>query len=41
MLSDAFYPAKLITPRVAFGIEQLAIDYRNRARAVQETEKPR
>ncbi len=38
---ERFYPASLITPRIAFGIEQIAADYGKRKRAVQTPNKPR
>jgi hypothetical protein len=38
---EKFYPETQITPRVHFGIQQIAADFRKRADAVQKTPKPR
>jgi hypothetical protein len=38
---ERFYPPDLITPRIAFGIEQIAADYGTRTNGVPTTKKPR
>jgi hypothetical protein len=38
---ERFYPPNLITPRIAFGIEQIAAEYAKSGHAVQTPDKPR
>jgi hypothetical protein len=37
---ERFYPASLITPRVAFGIQQIAEEFKAKPHAVPAPKKP-
>jgi hypothetical protein len=38
---ERFYPAKLITPRIAFGVEQIAAEYQKQRAGVPAPKNPR
>lgn len=38
---EGFYPPRLITPRIAFGIEQIAAEYGTDGNGIPKTKKPR